>query len=58
MVDPRHLISDHDAFDLASGLRRLHCARMGSENLNAWMVHEGWALAFVRYSDEYVEEEK
>jgi endonuclease YncB( thermonuclease family) len=37
--------------------RSLGICRIGSENLNAWMVREGWALAFVRYSDEYVEEQ-
>jgi len=30
----------------------------GSVNLNARMVREGWALAYRRYSDEYVSEER
>lgn len=30
----------------------------GSEDLNAWMVREGFALAYVKYSREYVAEEK
>jgi endonuclease YncB( thermonuclease family) len=26
-------------------------------DLNAWLVHEGWALSFVRYGDRYRKEE-
>ena len=29
----------------------------GGEDLNAWMVAEGWALAYRRYSTDYVDEE-
>ena len=29
----------------------------GSEDLNAWMVAEGWALAYRHYSMDYVDEE-
>jgi endonuclease YncB( thermonuclease family) len=29
----------------------------GADNLNAWMVREGWAVAYRRYSKDYVEEE-
>lgn len=29
----------------------------GDTNLNAWMVRNGWALAYRRYSTDYVEEE-
>ena len=31
--------------------------RLGGEDLNAWMVSEGWALAYRRYSRAYVAEE-
>ena len=31
--------------------------RAGGENLNAWMVSEGWALAYRQYSQAYVDEE-
>ena len=31
--------------------------RAGGEDLNAWMVSEGWALAYRRYSEAYVDEE-
>jgi hypothetical protein len=31
---------------------------VAGDDLNAWMVHEGWALAFVRYSTAYVKEEE
>lgn len=30
---------------------------LDEEDLNAWMVLEGWAVAFARYSTEYVPEE-
>lgn len=30
----------------------------GREDLNAWMVSEGWAVAYTRYSSDYVEQEK
>ena len=29
----------------------------GGEDLNAWMVEQGWAMAYRRYSLDYVEEE-
>jgi len=31
---------------------------VAGDDLNAWMVREGWALAFVRYSTAYVKEEE
>lgn len=31
--------------------------RVGGTDLNAWLVSEGWALAYRRYSADYVEEE-
>ena len=31
--------------------------RAGSKDLNAWMVSEGWALAYRRYAQDYVGEE-
>ena len=37
--------------------RTLAVCRIGDEDLNAWMVREGWALAFVRYSKVYVADE-
>lgn len=37
--------------------RTLAVCRMAGEDLNAWMVREGWALAFVRYSNTYVADE-
>ena len=37
--------------------RILAVCRLDSEDLNAWMVRQGWALAFVRYSRTYVGEE-
>ncbi len=37
--------------------RTLADCRIGSEDLNGWMVREGWALAFVRYSKRYVPDE-
>jgi endonuclease YncB( thermonuclease family) len=38
--------------------RTLAVCRVAGEDLNAWMVQEGWALAFVRYSTAYVKEEE
>jgi hypothetical protein len=38
--------------------RTLATCTLAGENLNAWMVREGWALAFVRYSKEYVADEE
>jgi endonuclease YncB( thermonuclease family) len=54
------------------GTRAINCAPTGSdaygrtlavctvagENLNAWMVQQGWALAYVRYSKQYVADEE
>jgi len=31
--------------------------RTGGENLNAWMVAEGWAMAYRRYSPDYIMQE-
>lgn len=38
--------------------RMLGRCRLGGEDLGAWMVRNGWALAFVRYSSDYVSEER
>lgn len=38
--------------------RTLAVCRLASEDLNAWMVREGLALAFIRYSRAYVAEEE
>jgi endonuclease YncB( thermonuclease family) len=38
--------------------RTLAVCKIGSENLNAWMVHEGWAMAFVKYSTAYLKDEE
>lgn len=37
--------------------RTLAVCRAAGEDLNAWMVRQGWALAFVRYSKTYVPDE-
>jgi endonuclease YncB( thermonuclease family) len=37
--------------------RVLADCRLNDEDLNAWMVRQGWALAFVRYSKAYVLDE-
>jgi len=37
--------------------RTLAACRVDDEDLNAWMVRQGWALAFVRYSKAYVADE-
>jgi endonuclease YncB( thermonuclease family) len=38
--------------------RTLATCTLAGENLNAWMVRQGWALAFVRYSKQYVPDEE
>jgi endonuclease YncB( thermonuclease family) len=38
--------------------RTLAVCTIGGESLNAWMVQQGWALAFVRYSKQYVPDEE
>jgi endonuclease YncB( thermonuclease family) len=37
--------------------RTLAVCSVAGDDLNAWMVREGWALAFIRYSTAYVKEE-
>ena len=37
--------------------RMVAVCRLGGSDINAWMVSEGWALAYRRYSREYVAEE-
>ena len=31
--------------------------RVGDEDIGAWMVAEGWAMAYVKYSTDYVQQE-
>ncbi len=38
--------------------RTLAVCTLSGENLNAWMVQQGWALAFVRYSNEYTADQE
>src|SRR5690348_13529706 len=38
--------------------RTLAICSVAGDDLNGWMVREGWALAFVRYSTAYVKEEE
>lgn len=40
--------------DRDSYRRTLAICRVGDDNLNAWMVRHGWALAYRRYSTMYV----
>ena len=44
---------DHDRYGRIVGI-----CRVGGENLNAWLVAQGWALAYRRYSRLYVEAEQ
>lgn len=37
--------------------RAIAVCRLGETDLNRWMVREGWALAYRRYSTDYVKEE-
>jgi endonuclease YncB( thermonuclease family) len=38
--------------------RRISICEVGGEELSAWLVSEGWALAHRRFSDRFVPEEK
>jgi endonuclease YncB( thermonuclease family) len=38
--------------------RSLAVCSLADENLNAWMVRQGWALAYTKYSKVYVPEEE
>lgn len=38
--------------------RMIGVCMKGRENLNAWLVSAGWALAFRRYSEDYVAQEE
>lgn len=44
---------DHDRYGRIVGV-----CHAGGENLNAWLVAEGWALAYRRYSRLYIEAEE
>lgn len=37
--------------------RTIAVCRVGRQDIGAWMVEQGWALAFTRYSDDYVGQE-
>jgi endonuclease YncB( thermonuclease family) len=37
--------------------RMIAVCRLGDEDLNAWMVRRGWAMAYQQYSKAYVEDE-
>ncbi len=38
--------------------RLIAVCSVGNEDLNAWLVSEGWAVAYRKYSKDYVDEEK
>ena len=44
---------DHDRYG-----RVVAVCRSGGEDLNEWMVAQGWALAYRRYSRDYIQQEK
>jgi endonuclease YncB( thermonuclease family) len=46
-----------DARDRDRYGRTVAVCRLNGEDLNAWMVHEGWALAYRQYSLDYVPQE-
>lgn len=43
---------DHDRYK-----RQVSICRAGDDDLGAWLVREGWAVAYTRYSWRYVPEE-
>jgi endonuclease YncB( thermonuclease family) len=46
-----------DQQDIDRYKRIVAICRLGDEYLNAWMVRQGWALAYRQYSLDYVDEE-
>lgn len=55
-------IAGHEIACTANGVdaynRTLGTCRLANEDLNRWMVQEGWALAYVKYSSVYVRAEE
>ena len=43
--------------DIDKYRRLVAVCRLGSVHLNAWMVENGWAVAYRNYSDEYIKDE-
>ena len=65
-IDARNKLSEHiagrsiDCTPTGQDVyhRVLAVCHLGAEDLNAWMVQQGWALAFVKYSKVYSGEEQ
>lgn len=62
--DARHAVAEHLAGKevvcdrLSLGLRRFRGrCRVDGEDLNGWVVRQGWAFAYLRFSDAYVGDE-
>ncbi len=49
---------DCEQRDIDQYERIVAVCRLGVEDLNAWMVAEGWALAYRQYSTDYVRQER
>jgi len=45
-------------FDTDRWDRAISVCYLGRDDLNAWMVSEGWAVAYRQYSDDYLREEQ
>ncbi|QEX23368.1 hypothetical protein FRZ61_33060 [Hypericibacter adhaerens] len=46
-----------DARDIDRYGRTVAVCHLGAEDLNAWMVAQGWAVAYRHYSKDYVQQE-
>jgi endonuclease YncB( thermonuclease family) len=55
-VADRHIICKSSETDRYG--RALGTCSLGGENLNEWMVLQGWALAYVQYSSRYIRAEE
>lgn len=48
---------DCEQRDVDAYRRSVAVCRLGGEDLNAWLVAEGWAVAYREFSEDYVDEE-
>ena len=55
-VARREIICTTNGIDIYK--RKLGACHLGNEDLNSWLVQQGWALAYVKYSSEYRGSEK
>ncbi len=57
-IDSRKVSCKNLGLDNMPSPRTLGACTVNGEDLNAWLVREGWALAYVKYSRAYIEIER